>query len=106
MSVYVVQEVQGRNVIPAQKFGQLSVLLPPGDVVLSAGPTTRKLQRLLKDFCDTDYLLLMGDPVAIGLACAVASDANQGRFTCLKWDRQNHVYYPVAVDLNRRPVTE
>lgn len=104
--VYVVQEVQGRNVTPARNFGDLTVLLPDGDVVLSPGPTTRKLQRALKAFSDTDYLLLMGDPVAIGMACAVASDINQGRFKLLKWDRQCHVYYPVDVDLNRRPVTQ
>lgn len=100
--VYVVQEVAGRNVIPAQRYGSLTALLPPGDVVLSPGPVTRKLQRLLKDFCDEDYLLLMGDPVAIGIACAVAADVNQGRFKTLKWDRQNHVYYPVAVELHRK----
>ena len=100
--VYVVQEVPGRNVLPARQYGELSVLLPPGDVILSPGPTTRKLQRALKDFSDQDYLLLMGDPVSIGLACAVASDMNQGRFKLLKWDRQQHVYYPVAVVLNRK----
>ena len=100
--VYVTQEVAGRNVIPARQYGELSVLLPQGDVVLSAGPTTRKLQRLLKDFGDNDYLLLMGDPVAIGLACAIACDVNRGRYKALKWDRQNHVYYPVEVELHRK----
>lgn len=100
--VFVVQEVPGRNIIPARQYGELCLLLPEGDVVLSPGPTTRRLQRALKDFGDQDYLLLMGDPVAIGLACAVASDINQGRFKLLKWDRQQHVYYPVDVVLNRR----
>ena len=100
--VFIVQEVPGRNVIPARQYGELCLLLPEGDVVLSPGPTTRRLQRALKDFGDQDYLLLMGDPVAIGLACAVASDINQGRFKLLKWDRQQHVYYPVEVVLNRK----
>jgi len=102
--VYVVQEVMRCNVIDALRFGELYVLLPPGDVVLSAGPTTRKLQRALAAFTDADYLLLIGDPVAIGLACAVASEINQGRFQVLKWDRQNYIYYPVAVDLFRKAV--
>lgn len=100
--VYVIQEVPGRNVLPAREYGELSVLLPPGDVVLSAGPTTRKLQRKLKDFCDADYLLCMGDPVAISLAAAVAADTNQGRFKLLKWDRQSRVYYPVEVNLRAK----
>ena len=100
--VFIVQEVPGRNVISARQYGELCLLLPEGDVMLSPGPTTRRLQRALKDFGDQDYLLLMGDPVAIGLACAVASDINQGRFKLLKWDRQQHVYYPVDVNLNRK----
>jgi len=98
--VYIVQEVAGRNILPAREYGELSVLLPPGDVVLSAGPTTRKLQRKLKDYGDEDYLLCMGDPVAIGLAASVAAYTNRGRFKLLKWDRQQKVYYPVQVDLN------
>lgn len=105
--VYIVQEVPGRNVMAARQYGALSLLLPDErDVVLSAGPTTRRLQRALKDFCDQDYLLLMGDPVAIGLACAVASDINQGRFKLLKWDRQQKVYYPVEVVLNRKVMND
>lgn len=104
--VFVVQEVPGRNIIAALRFGELIPLLPPGDVVLSPGPTTRKLQRSLKDFSDADYLLLMGDPVAIGIACAVAAECNQGRFKLLKWDRQQHLYYPVAIDMNRKAITQ
>ena len=100
--VFIVQEVPGRNIIPARQYGELCLLLPEGDVVLSPGPTTRRLQRALKDFGDQDYLLLMGDPVAIGLACAVASDINQGRFKLLKWDRQSRVYYPVEVNLRAK----
>lgn len=104
--VYVVQEVPGRNVIAARQYGDLTVLLPPGEVVLSPGPTVRKLQSQLRDFSDKDFLLLMGDPVAIGMACAVASDINRGKVNLLKWDRQQHVYYPVSVDLNRKAITK
>ena len=88
MAVYVVQEVKGRNILSAQEFGDLKLLLPEGSqVVLSAAPTVRKLKTRLKDFCDEDYLLLIGDPAAIGIACSIASDVNRGRYKCLKWDR-------------------
>ena len=49
MTVYVVQEVPNRNVLPAQKFGELILMLPPGDVVLSAAPTVSRLKKKLKD---------------------------------------------------------
>lgn len=102
MAVYVVQEVPGRNLAPALQYGELTALLPSGDVVLSPGPMVRKLQRKLKDFCDADYLLLAGDPVAIGMATAVASQMNRGKLNVLKWDRQSHVYFPVRIDINQR----
>ena len=101
--VYVVQEVTGRNILSAEKFGKLELLLPEGSqLVLSAGPTVKRLTYRLRKFNDNDYLLLMGDPVAIGIACAVAATNNRGQFKCLKWDRREYKYYPVEVNLYER----
>jgi len=103
MAVYVVQEVQGRNILSAQEYGELKLLLPGGSqIVLSSGPTVRKLKTKLKDFCDDDYLLLMGDPAAIGIACSIAADINRGRYKCLKWDKIEATYYPIEIDLYNR----
>ena len=100
MAVYVVQEVKGRNILSAKEFGELKLLLPEGSqIVLSAAPTVRKLRAKLKDFCDEDYLLLIGDPAAIGIACSIASDVNRGRYKCLKWDKIESTYYPIEIDL-------
>ena len=102
MAVYVVQEVPNRNVLPAKKFGELILMLPPGDVVLSAAPTVSRLKKKLKDFKDGDYILTMGDPIAIALAGAIASDINNGKVNFLKWDRQERVYYPVKCNIYGR----
>ena len=100
MTVFVVQEVVGKNILSAEKYGDLELLLPEGSqLVLSTAPTVRRLKSKLKDFSDDDYLLLMGDPSAIGIACAVASSNNRGRFKCLKWDKREYKYYPVDVNL-------
>ena len=100
MTVFVVQEVVGKNILSAEKYGKLELLLPEGSqLVLSTAPTVRRLKSKLKDFSDEDYLLLMGDPSAIGIACAVASSNNRGRFKCLKWDKREYKYYPVEVNL-------
>lgn len=100
MTVYIVQEVPGRNVLSALSYGQLEVLLPPGmQVTLSSGPVVRRLKGALRNFGDNDYLLLMGDPVAIGIACSVAGMVNQGRYKMLKWDREQRLYYPLQVNL-------
>jgi hypothetical protein len=101
MTVYVIQEANGRNILPAREFGELEVLLPSNaNIVLSPGPTVRRLNKALGKFSQEDYLLLMGDPAAIGIACAVAAKANNGVFNLLKWDRFTSQYFPINVDLN------
>ncbi len=97
--VYVIQEVPGRNVFRARRYGDLTALLPPGhQVVLSPGPMLFRLRKELNSFTDEDYLLLMGDPIAIGAAVAIAAQANNGLVKCLKWDRQEEDYYVVELD--------
>ena len=105
--VYVLQELPGTkigqpkyNITGALKYGKLKVLLKENtQIVLSPGPIIFELRRLLKAYSSKDYLLLSGDPAVIGLACAIASDINNGRFNLLKWDRQEKVYYPLEIDL-------
>lgn len=98
--VFVVQEALGRNIMRARRYGTLAPLLPPGhQVVLSPGPMVYRLRKELCSYTSDDYLLLMGDPIAIGTAVAIAAQANQGRVNCLKWDKQEEDYYPVHLDL-------
>ena len=100
MTVYVVQEAPGRNILSAEKYGELKLILPSGhNLFLSVGPTVRRIKKKLQNFNDDDYLLLMGDPACIGVACAIVSDLNRGKFKVLKWDREEQKYYPVEVDL-------
>lgn len=100
MTVYITQEVRGRDLSDALEFGDLDILIPFGDqVALSAMPTLRRMERKLVRFTSDDYLVLSGDPVCIGIACALAALANNGRFKVLKWDRLEQKYYPIEVDL-------
>jgi len=97
--VYAVQETQN-DITQAMDFGTIDVLLPPGaQIAFSPAPTVRRIQRKLSKYTDEDYLLLIGDPAAIGIACAVAAAYNHGRFKMLKWSRKENRYYPVSVDL-------
>jgi hypothetical protein len=66
---------------------------------MSPGPIKHKLERLLKDFNDNDYLLLSGDPQIIFMVGAVIAKVNNGRAKSLKWDRQENTYYPLEFDL-------
>jgi hypothetical protein len=100
--VYVIQETEGKNLLPAQEYGELKALLPSGQITLSPGPSIYRLRQRLQSFADDDYLLLVGDPIAIALAAMVAGSMNNGRINFLKWDRQEKRYYSVKVDINRK----
>ncbi len=100
--VYVTQEPLGKNILPAQEYGELEILLPAGQIVLSPGPSIYRLRKKLQHFCDNDYLLLVGDPIAIGLAAMVAGSMNNGKVKFLKWDRQERRYMGVSADIYRK----
>jgi hypothetical protein len=98
--VYVIQEQAGKNLLPAAKFGELNILLPSSMQITSetdSDSIINELGRKLADFGDEDYLLLIGDPILIGIATALACHIN-GIVKFLKWDKQEHVYYPVYTD--------
>ena len=98
--VYVIQDFGDKNLVPARKYGKGRVLLTPNrQVVFSSAPTVRRLREGLKDFSDDDYLLLIGDPAAIGIATSIASENNRGRYKLLKWDRQEAEYFDINIDL-------
>ena len=105
--VYVIQEVPGTrtgnpkiNIVGAQKYGDLKFLLPElSQMIFSPGPLIFKLKKLLKDFRPEDYLLLIGDPALIGVACSIVSDITNGKYNLLKWDKQERQYYPIKINL-------
>jgi len=41
----------------------------------------------------------MGDPIAIGLAVAIAANNNGGRVKMLKWDRRELRYYAIEANI-------
>ena len=105
--VYIIQELPGTragkpkfNIMGAQKYGKLITLLPEfSQIILSPGPLIFKLRKLLKDYNEKDYLLLTGDPAIIGVACSIVADITGGKYNLLKWDRQEHTYYPIEINL-------
>jgi hypothetical protein len=101
MAVYVTQENPHLNIVPALKFGDLIALASPFDqVLINPGRIVASLRRKLRGFSDDDWLLCMGDPAIIGIAFAIAADANHDRVNILKWDKMEKSYYPVKVNLH------
>ena len=102
-TVFLVQENPYINVLGAAEYGDIVVLFESGQqIMFSPQPAIRKLKRKLKDFDDGDYLLMMGDPAAMGIACCIAAEMNRGKFNILKWDKKQQRYYPVSINLNEK----
>ena len=108
--VYVLQELPGTkagapkiNIMSASKYGKYKFLLPEfSQMIFSPGPLIFKLRSLLKDYRVEDYLLLTGDPAIIGVACSIVSDMTNGKFSLLKWDKQDRIYYPLKINLHEK----
>jgi hypothetical protein len=100
-TVFVVQEpyarfnrvsgkVETQDLSDALRFGGLRYLILGKDVrafTMPGQPMVAHMRHALRDFGGDDHLLCVGDPVAIGIAVAVAAQANRGEVKILKWDR-------------------
>ena len=101
MTVYVVQEPDSsKNILSASDFGVLEFILPAREnMMFSPVPTITRIKKALKEFNDEDFLLLIGDPAAIGVAVHIALQNNRQKAKLLKWDRREYRYYPVEVTI-------
>lgn len=108
--VYVTQDVMVRendgnlrrkfNLAPAEKYGELRILVPYGCSMASSVPIVRQLREQLKTFTEHDYLLPLGDPSIMAAASAIAAQQSNGRLRVLKWDRRMPGYLVVVLDLS------
>lgn len=99
--VYVVQEQPNHDLAPAMEFGRIKTILPPGDANFSYEFTVSKLREVLRDFQLDDYLLLTGDPVAIGLATTIVfNNSYPEPVNMLKWMRRERKYLPVKISID------
>ena len=108
--VYVIQEIAGTrdgrpkiNIMGAAEFGTFKFLLPElSQIIFSPGPLIFKLRKGLQNYRQKDFLLLTGDPAIIGVACSIVSDMTNGKYSLLKWDKQERKYYPIEINLHEK----
>lgn len=99
--VFVVQEDPNKNLQPATRFGELVTLLPYKQIITNSKEYIEAVRKRLSDFYfdgDTDFVLLIGDPVAIAIVSAVISESWES-FKVLKWDKQRIEYIPITLEL-------
>ena len=112
--VFVVQDQPSMNISPALEYGEIVMMLDPGDHAFNPTRMINALRTIVEErnFEVSDYLLLIGDPVAIGCAMAITDQWLQAnwdqpidegsagpKLKVLKWDRQNRRYLPIELGL-------
>lgn len=87
-TVFVISAVNGKNLLPAKEFGELHVILHGRE---SNETAYSKLDSALSTMKATDFLLLIGHPIHIGMATHfVLTELTNPQF--LVWDRENYNY--------------
>jgi hypothetical protein len=87
---------------PALKYGRVVTLLNWGDTrsPLNMQFLHEKLADGLRDYTANDYILLAGNPVAIGLAAMIASDRTEGKVRMLTFNKKEDAYEVADCDMN------
>lgn len=110
MTVFVVQkqmrfnEVTGEQVPrfdtvdQAQKWGEIKYLLSPSAHPFHPEGIIKELQTKLIDYGHEDFIVLIGNPAIVGMACSIAANVNDGMVRILQWSGRDKDY----VELNMR----
>lgn len=86
------------DLAPASVYGPLVFLLPPGNIFNDrVEHATQALRDKLAAFTAADYLLAVGDPVAIAAAALIAGKNSGGTVRLLKWSRSSERYTAFTV---------
>jgi hypothetical protein len=101
MTVYVVQKPdKKKNIMSAKEYGDLDFILSEEDnIMYEPEIVTSEIKDSLQNFSDADYLLLIGDPVAIGVATHFALLSNKNNAKILKWDNREYKYYSIQIEV-------
>jgi|TARA_R110000787_G_scaffold196152_3_gene307429 hypothetical protein len=98
-SVYVPQKPFKLDISDAERFGDIHFLNAGGDVYRNSEAAMESIRDGLENITGDDHILLIGDPVMLSAAVAIAAKKLQGRIRVLKYDRQKSVYVSILIDL-------
>ena len=100
MTVFVVQKpVKKNKILSATEYGELDLILSETEYIMYTPVSTiSRIKHTLRNFSEEDYLLLIGDPVAIGVAVHFALLLNGNKAKILKWDNREFKYYSMKLE--------
>jgi len=93
--VFIIEDVSGKNFLPAKDFGELHVILSGRESIERAQD---KIRLALANMVESDYLLLVGSPLHIAIASFRALN-RFGKVNFLVWDRDHYKYNHQTVEI-------
>lgn len=94
-TVFIIENVSGKNFLPAKEFGELRVILTGKEDVDQA---LDKIRHSLITMKSSDFILLVGSPVHIALTCHYVL-ASFKEINMLVWNRDFYRYDHIKVTL-------
>ena len=85
------------DVGPAMEYGHLEYLLSPTASPFRPQTILGELHSKLRDFNSDDHLLLIGNPVIIGMSVAIAAEYNDGDVNVLQWNGREGKYLTIRL---------
>lgn len=111
MTVYTVQQQMkfdaiSKELVPrfsslskAEKWGKIEFLLSPSANPFDPEFVLGDIHEKLSGFSDNDHLLLIGNPVLIGMSTAIASYYNEGSVKFLQWSGRHREYTEIITKI-------
>jgi hypothetical protein len=83
---------------PAEAHGRLVIVLGPGNIFQHRmSQALAQIRTVLANYSERDFIIAVGDPVAIAASVMVAAERTGGRVNLLRWDRLTKSYESFAI---------
>lgn len=90
---------------PAERYGRLVYLCDWENMDgIDTTAVLFELRAKMKDYCDDDYLLMVGSPTLMAIVALVAAEVNDGKVRLLYWRREQRRYVVVDIDMDAPPL--
>lgn len=100
-TVWVVYADKRKNMSAAEKFGELKDVFSSVPRTYNSDKLIEHARRVLSNWQNGDYLLMVGDPVLCGICISVALEFDEyEEVNVLRWDRDNFEYTPLRLNFS------
>tara|TARA_R110000803_G_scaffold25090_5_gene60015 strand:- start:6588 stop:6947 length:360 start_codon:yes stop_codon:yes gene_type:complete len=98
-TVYVVQADSKKDLSDAKRYGNLLAVFGNPRKPYNTDEMISKARRMLSEWKEGDYLLMLGDPTLCGVCMSVAAEYTEC-IDILSWDRNTFCYIPQEWDFS------